>query len=170
VQLTRTVAALVVAVAVAGCSAPADRQAPPPPPPPPLPPAACLLDTAALAAATGVGWAPDASTASDTRCVYDPAASPRPPEGPVFLAVEVTPAGEPAVALDTVAEVCEDDSRVAAVGDQAGFVCRIQGGSVFAATARDGQVVTLAASAVPSGTTAARLVMAFDQQLGALRR
>jgi hypothetical protein len=33
---------------------------------------------------------------------------------------------------------------------------------------RDGQLVTLASSAVPPGTTAARLVIAFDQQLTAL--
>jgi hypothetical protein len=47
-------------------------------------------------------------------------------------------------------------------------VCRFQGGTVFAAVVRGGQLVTLAVSAVPPGTTAARLVVAFDQQLAAL--
>ena len=50
----------------------------------------------------------------------------------------------------------------------AGFVCRFQGGAVYAAAVRDAQLVTLAASAVPPGTSAARLVVAFDQQLAAL--
>jgi hypothetical protein len=166
-------AAAIVALAglLAGCTDGGAPEPPaPPPPPPPPPPAACLLDTGALAAATGLTWTPDASTASDTRCVYDPSGSPRPPEGPAFVAVEVAPGADPnpATVLDAVAALCEDGSRVPA--GQAGFVCRFDGDSVFAAAVRDGQVVTLAASAVPAGTTAARLVVAFDQQITALTR
>jgi hypothetical protein len=162
----RAAAALVVTVtALAGCSV-EDGSVPPAPPPPP-PPAACLLDTVAFAAATGLSWSPDPSTASDTRCVYDPSGTPRPPEGPAFLAVDVAPDPDP-VALETVAALCEDGSR--SLAGTAGFVCRFQGGNVFAAVAREGHLVTLAASAVPTGTTAARLVVAFDQQVAALGR
>jgi hypothetical protein len=130
-----------------------------------------VLDTGALAVATGLDWTPDASTASDTRCVYDPSGSARettPQEDPAFLTVDVEPAEEPdpAATLDTVAALCNDGSRAPAGGD--GFVCRFQGGTVFAAVVRGGQLVTLAVSAVPSGTTAARLVVAFDQQLTTL--
>jgi hypothetical protein len=152
--------------AIAGCSLGNEAAPAPPPPPPPPPPAACLLDTGALATATGLTWAPDPSTASDTRCVYDPAVEQRPADGPTFLAVDVAPAPDPVTTLDAVAELCEDGSRVSA-GDR-GFVCRFQGDNVFAAVVRGGQVVTLATSAVPPGTTAARLVVAFDQQLAAL--
>jgi hypothetical protein len=188
------VAAVAVAGAVPACS-PGGSTAPPPAPPAAPPPAACLLDTAALAAATGLTWTPNGSTASDTRCVYDPAGTPRPSEGPVFVTVDVAPAADrdPGAALDTVAALCEDGSRAPVGGPDspggdaddasdggtangepadapAGFVCRFQGGNVFAAVARDGRLVTLAASAVPPGTTAARLVMAFDQQVAALVR
>ena len=160
------VGAVLLAAALGGCST-ADVPAPSAPPPPlPPPPAACLLDTAALAQATGLTWTPDASTASDTRCVYDPSGTQSPAEGPAFVAVDVTP--DPPTALDTVAQLCEDGSR-APVGTS-GFVCRYQGGNVFAALVHDGRVVTLAASAVPAGTTAAQLVVAFDQQVAALGR
>jgi len=161
----RIVGALALMAALGGCSGPAPAPAPPPPPPPP-PPAACLLDTAALATATGLTWTPDSSTASDTRCVYDPSAGRRPADGPAFLSVDVTQ--DPPTALDTVAELCEDGSR--APVSTAGFVCRYQGGSVFAALIRDGRLVTLSASAVPAGTTAAQLVVAFDQQVATLSR
>lgn len=153
---------VVLTATLGGCSV-ADAPAPAEPPPPPPPPAACLLDAAALATATGLSWTPDLSTASDARCVYDPS-GPRPAEGPAFLAVDVTP--DPPAALDTVAALCEDGSRVPAGTD--GFVCRYQGGNVFAAIAHEGRLVTLSASAVPAGTTAARLVVAFDQQVAAL--
>jgi hypothetical protein len=158
----RFVGAVVLTAALGGCSAAAPAPVPPPPPAPP--PAACLLDAAALAAATGLTWTPDASTASDTRCVYDPSGTPRPAEGPAFLSVDVTENPQPP--LDTVAELCDDGSR-APVGT-AGFVCRYQGGNVFAAVVHDGRLVTLSASAVPTGTTAAQLVVAFDQQVAAL--
>ncbi|OZM78246.1 hypothetical protein [Pseudonocardia sp. MH-G8] len=165
-RLAASVAVVAAAAGLAGACSPAAAPAPPaPPPPPPPPPAACLLDTAALAEATGLGWAPDPSTASDTRCVYDPSAAPG--AEPAFVTVEVAPAADPDSALDTVTALCEDGSEVAA-GD-AGVVCRFQGGSVFAAAVRDGRLVTVAASAVPEGTTAARLVVAFDQQVAALR-
>jgi hypothetical protein len=155
--------AVVLTTALAGCSA-AEAPAPPVPPPPPPPPAACLLDTTALAAATGLSWTPDASTASDARCVYDPSGDQRPADGPAFLSVDVTDA----TALDTVAQLCDKGSR-APVGT-AGFVCRYQGGNVFAAATHEGRLVTLAASAVPAGTTAAQLVVAFDQQVATLSR
>jgi hypothetical protein len=159
------VGALVAGASLGACSA-ADSPAPVPPPPPPPPPAACLLDTASLAAATGLTWTPDASTASDTRCVYDPSGTPRPADGPAFLSVDVTQ--DPPTALESVAALCEDGSRAPA--GTAGFVCRYQGGNVFAAATHDGRLVTLAASAVPVGTTAAQLVVAFDQQVAALGR
>lgn len=162
--MRRLVGAVVLTAALGGCSV-AETPAPvAPPPPPPPPPAACLLDTGVLTTTTGLSWAPDASTASDTRCVYDPSGTPRPADGPAFLSVDVTQ--DPATTLDTVAELCEDRSR-APVGT-AGFVCRYQDGNVFAAVTHDGRLVTLAASAVPAGTTAAQLVVAFDQQVTAL--
>ena len=131
-----------------------------------------MLDTAAFGAATGLVWTPDASTASDTRCVYDPTTLSIPAEGPAFVTVDVAAAQdpEPATELDTVAALCADGSRAEVTAGEGGFVCRFQGGSVFAAMVLDGQVVTLAASAVPPGTTAARLVVAFDQQLATLGR
>lgn len=172
-----TVAAVIgtaLVVALAGCtgsgsSAPdRARQAPPP-----APPAACLLDTAALATTTGVSWAPDQSTATDTRCVYDAVGTP-PATGttPAFLAVQLAlaPSGDPDVELDTAAQVCEQGSRAPLTADGSGFVCRIAGGSVYAAVARGGQIVTVSASAVPAGTTAARLVVALSGQLTTLGR
>lgn len=150
---------------------------PVPGPPPPPPPAACLLDTAALAAGTGITWTPDASTASDTRCVYDPAGPAADgADGPAFVAVDIAQAEDPAAELDRVGALCADGSRapMAAGGEagspgggEIGFVCRFQGGSVFGAAVRDGQLLTVSASAVPAGTTAAQLVLAFDQQLTA---
>jgi hypothetical protein len=159
------VGAVVLTAALGGCSV-AESPAPAAPPPPPSPPAACLLDTDALAATTGLTWTPDASTASDTRCVYDPSGTPRPAEGPAFVSVDVTQ--DPPTALDGLAAICEDGSRAPA--GNTGFVCRYQGGNVFAAVAHEGRLVTLSASAVPAGTTAAQLVMAFDQQVAVLSR
>jgi hypothetical protein len=158
-------AALLAGVAsVAGCTAGPDPVVTPPPPPP----AACMLDTAAFAATTGLTWIPDATTASDTRCVYDPTVVSIPAEGPAFVTVDVAAmqGTDPAAELASVAGLCTEGSR-ADVG-AGGFVCRFQGGSVFAAAVRRSEVVTIAASAVPPGTTAAQLVVAFDQQLTAL--
>jgi hypothetical protein len=135
--------------------------APEAPPPPPAPPAACLLDTAAMATATGVTWTPEERTASDTRCVYDPAGA----AATEFVTVEIAQSTDPdpAKQLDTIAALCDAGSR-APVGE-AGFVCRYEGGTVYAAAVRDDRLVTVAASAIPQGTTAARMVLAFTQQL-----
>lgn len=118
-----------------------------------------------MATATGIAWTPDASTASDTRCVYDAAGA----ANTEFVTVEITQTGQPdpAKELDTVAALCDSGSR-APVGE-AGFVCRYQAGSVYAAAVHDDRLVTIAASAVPQGTTGARLVVALTQQLAALR-
>ncbi|GAA1174012.1 hypothetical protein [Pseudonocardia alaniniphila] len=174
--LTHTLPVLAAAALLAGCTG-TSTPAPPdalPPAPPPASPAACVLDTARFAATTGLTWTPDATTASDTRCVYDPsgaAAAGSAGDGPAFVAVDVAPAGaaDPSDTLDSVAGLCEDNSRADVTAGGGGFVCRFQGGSVFGATLRGDRLVTLAASAVPLGTTAARLVTAFGEQLGALR-
>ncbi len=165
----------------------------PAPAPPPPPPAACLLDLDAMATTTGLTWIPDATTASDTRCVYDPGpAAPSPATtatsdgvgagtgtqrtpGPAadgdaageFVAVDIAAADDRPVAaqLDVLAEVCDDGSR-APVGT--GFVCRFDGDSVYAGLIRDEDVITVSASAVPAGTTAAALTMAIGQQVDAL--
>ncbi|GAA1323119.1 hypothetical protein [Pseudonocardia xinjiangensis] len=185
--------ALTGAALLGGCSLGADPDRPgsaAPPSPPPDPPAACMLDTAALATATGLTWTPDATTASDTRCVYDPAAgaptsgvptSGTPTagttaagddaDGPAFVAVDVAPTGATAAnaALDTAAAACRPTSRSEVPTAGGGFVCRFEGGSVFAAAVRGGRLVTVSASAVPAGTTTAQLVTALREQLGALR-
>jgi hypothetical protein len=134
---------------------------------PPAPPAACLLDVPTLGTATGVGWTPDQSTATDTRCVYDPAGA---ADHGQFLAVDLEPATGVAASteLDTVAGVCDPGSRVALTRSDTGFVCRYQAGNVFAALVRNGKLITVATSAVPPGTTGARLVVALDAQLSAL--
>jgi hypothetical protein len=170
------------AAVLTGCSAP---DAAPVPPPvqaaPPPPPAACLLDPARLAADTGLTWTPDQATASDTRCVYDPGGPVRPapsqspttaPDPADFLAVEITPAvaDDAQTELDDVAGACADGSRAPVQDDGHGFVCRFRGGSVFAAAVRAGQLVTMSVSAVPDGTTTARLVLALQQQLDGLGR
>ena len=91
-----------------------------------------------------------------------------PPGAAEFVAVDVGTATDapPGAQLDVVAEVCDGESRTPTTGT--GFVCRLPGGSVYAGLVRDGQVITVAASAVPPGTTAAALVLAFAQQLDAL--
>jgi hypothetical protein len=168
-------AVLVGAGVVTACSAAAPSTPEPPvAAPPPAPPAAYLLDLGGLATSTGVAWRPEQATASDTRCVYDPDASAA-GSGPAsedFLAVEIAPvtAADAAAELDTVAAVCADGSRAPISAGGTGFVCRFRGGSVFGALVRTGQLVTVSASAVPDGTTAARLVLALQQQLDALGR
>lgn len=141
---------------------------------PPAPPAACLLDPAALAATSGVAWTPDRSIASDTRCVYDVAApatagtTPTPADGPpAFLAVETAPirAGDPTTELDTIAQLCAEGSRAPVTAPEGAFVCRLAGGGVFAATVREGELVTLAAASVPAATTADLLATALAEQL-----
>lgn len=161
-HLLTAVLALVVLSACTSMSGTASPAAQPVTSEPPPPPAACLLDVAAFAAATGIDWRPDQVTASDTRCVYDPGA-----RGPAFLAVELSRSSRPdLVTLDEVAQVCAEGSRS---GEPPAFVCRLADGGLYAAQAIDGQVVTISVSAVPERTTAANLVVALDQQLGALR-
>jgi len=163
----RTPGALVVAGVIAvlgsGCSAGSDPTGPAPQAQPPAPPAACLLDGSELAATTGVTWIPDQSAATDTRCVYDPAGD----NGPAgFLAVDVSSSTDDAATqLDTIGEICESGSRSDVDAADGGFVCRFDGDGVYAALVQGGQVVTVATSAVPTGTTAARLAVAFTQQL-----
>lgn len=140
------------------CAAPAAPvPEPTPTPEAPAPPAACLIDPAALAMATGVGWTSDSATASDTRCVYDPAGS----DPSQFVVVEV----EPDVELDVVMQVCADDDEPLLLAD--GFVCRIGAGGVFAAGRTDGRVVTIAAAVAPVGDPP-RLVDAFADELARL--
>lgn len=143
------------------CTGPPGEQAAAPAPDPPPPPAACLLALDALAAATGLSWNPDPTTASDTRCVYDPAG-----DGGAFLAVELAPVdGDPAAVLERVAEVCDGTAERAGA---AALVCGLDSGGVYGAAATDGRLVTLAASAVPDGTTAAGLTAALAEQLALL--
>jgi hypothetical protein len=182
----RAVVALAAAGLMAGCSSGsgAGSDTPVVQAPPPAPPAACLLDAGKLAGTTGISWKADQTTASDTRCVYDPAAgsdvgaSPTgeaaaaASDGPQFLAVTLgdATASDPTTELDTLAQVCDAGSRAPMVAADGAFVCRFRAGSVFAAEVRHGKVVTLAASAVPTGTTGARLVVAFGEQLAAIGR
>ncbi len=156
--------ALVLGGLLGGCSG--AGPVPPDPAPqarPPAPPAACLLDGPALAATTGIGWTPDQSTATDTRCVYDPAGS----SGPAgFLTVEITTATDDAASqLDTIAAVCDRGSRTDVKAGDGGFVCRFDGPTTYAAVVRGTRVVTISTSAVPPGTTAARLSAAIAEQL-----
>lgn len=152
---------LSVGALLTGCSAGGDNPERAPEAKPPPPPAACLLDGAALQATTGLAWTPDQSTATDTRCVYDP------PGGPAgFLAVDVGSSDDDAATqLDTIAELCESGSRADVDAADGGFVCRFDTDNVYAAIVRGGQVVTLSTSAVPPGTTSAKLAVAFTEQL-----
>ena len=97
---------------------------------------------------------------------YDPAGNPRPAG---FLAVDITASDDDAATeLDSIAELCESGSRADMKVADGGFVCRFDGDGVYAALVRGGRVVTVASSAVPPGTTAARLAVAFTQQLTAI--
>lgn len=153
-RLLGTLAGAALLTACTGAPAAPDTAPDIAPPAPPAPPAACLLDTDALRVATGVAWTADATTATDTRCVYDP------DTGTEFAVVDLAPA--PATPLAEVAAVCTDGTRAPA-GD--GFACRLAGGGVFAATVRDGELTTLAAASVPAATTADRLAAALADQL-----
>lgn len=106
---------------------------------------------------TGLRWAPDETTATDARCVYDAA----PGDGTGFLVVTVEPL--PDGGTETVAAVCEDGTTAPA--GSTGFVCPIPEGGVFGAAARAGDLVTVAAARVPTGTTADRLLPALAAQL-----
>jgi hypothetical protein len=154
---------LAAGLVLGGCSAVAPAPEPAPRAQPPAPPAACLLDGAALTATTGITWTPDQSTATDTRCVYDPAGS----SGPAgFLTVEVSPsADDAATQLDTIAALCVSGSRADVDAADGGFTCRYNGSDVYAAMVRADQLVTISSSAVPAGTTAAELALGLADQL-----
>lgn len=154
-------AAGLIGVALAGCSGP---QAAPEPPAAPARPAACMVDEDTLRAATGVAWTAETATATATRCVYDPDG----PQGPVFAAVTI--ADGAAAELETVAQACVGGTRQ---GVANGFVCRLGAndratGSVLAATAGGGRLVTVTVSAAPAGTTVDALSKALAEQLPAL--
>lgn len=121
-----------------------------------------MLDEAALAALTGLEWTPDRTLASDTRCVYDPANA----ERTTFLAVELSEVGPegPAAELRLVGQVCQTNRRSVPARD-GGFVCRLRGGPVFGAAVAGDQMLTIAASAVPNGTTAQTLTDAVVAEL-----
>lgn len=153
-----SVAALLTGCSVVGAAPDPVRRAEPPPPP-----AACVLDGDALLATTGLTWVPDQSTATDTRCVYDPFGT---GIGPAFMAVDIGPATDDApTRLDTIAQLCEKGSRADLDAADGAFVCRFDGGNVYGALVRGGQVVTVSTSAVPRGTTYARLAVALTEQL-----
>ncbi len=161
-------AALITLGLLGGCSAAAGPITPDPAPraQPPAPPAACVLDTAALTAATGLTWTPDQSTATDTRCVYDPSGS----SGPAgFLTVEVSTSTDDAASqLDTIAALCDRGSRADVKAGDGGFVCRFDGTNTYAAVVGGSRVVTVSTSAVPPGTTAAQLTAMIARQLPAV--
>jgi hypothetical protein len=149
--------------ALAACSA--SPPAPPEAPVAPAPPASCVLDVAKLGAATGVAWTAETASATATRCVYDPDG----PQGPVFAAVTLAEGGGPAE-LDTIAKACAGGTRQVVAS---GFVCRLgtgtrPTGSVLAATAGAGRLVTVTVSAAPSGTTVDAVARALADQLPAL--
>jgi hypothetical protein len=154
----RSAVLLVAAALLVACSG--RVEAPPVVPTPPPPPAACLLDVDALGAATGLTWTPDAATAGDVRCVYDT----RQGDPLAFLAVELAPPVSPA-GLEDVAAACTDGSRTTVAAGRAAFVCRLPAGSVLGAVAADDHLITVAASAVPAGTSAEKLTAALSAEL-----
>lgn len=137
----------------------------------------CVYDAAPAAPGTAEPGtaAPDTAapgTAEPDREAPGTADRPVPADGPPgFLAVEIasTRGADPAAELDTIAQVCAPGSRAPVTAAEGGFVCRIAGAGVYGAVVRGGQVITLSASTVPAGTSAARLVVAVSQQLAALR-
>jgi hypothetical protein len=182
VRAARWGASVAALLLLAGCTGGDVAPAPVPPAPeraaPPPPPAACALDVARMAAATGLTWTPDQATATDGRCVYDPSGSTAPtapappgevvaPPGSDFVAVVIAPlAGTDGQAeLEGLAALCEAGSRAPVDVPDGGFVCRFAGGSVYSAAVRGADLVTVSASAVPAGTTAARMVVALGDEL-----
>ena len=159
-------AVLAAAAAVlSACTTGAATAPPPPQAERPPPPKACALDVDAMAAATGLTWTADQTTATDGRCVYDPSAVSGAGASPDFMAVELAPATNADTAIDDVAGLCDPGTRTPSQAGDGGFVCRYQGGAVFAALLRGGELVTVSASEIPPGTTAARLALAMDEQL-----
>ncbi len=148
-------------ILLAGCTAVPGSPAAVSEPEPPAPPAACLLDTAALAADSGVAWEPDLITATDTRCVYD--------AGEAFLAVDIAPGTDD---LETPAQLCDATTRTDLPAG--GLVCRFGDGVFAAAVLQPGEVadgdalLTIAAAQVPAGSDAPRLADALARQLEVL--
>jgi hypothetical protein len=154
-------AALVVALDGCGADPPLQQAAPPDPP------AACVLDTAALANATHLTWTPDQATANDTRCVYDAGPNAATPAGPTFLTVSLfnRTQGDPAAERELLAQLCVQGSRVDVNDADGGFVCRFNGDLVYGVLVRGDQVVQVAASAIPEATASATLATAITDQL-----
>lgn len=148
-------AAGLLLVACSAQTAPVSGPTATPPPEPPAPPAACLLDASALGTSTGVTWTVDESTASDLRCVYDPAGA----ADDVFVVVDVV---EDGTAVDVVAEVCVVGSRTPT---GTGFGCRLATGGVFAARTDGERLITVAVTQLPAGTTPEQLDAAITGQL-----
>jgi hypothetical protein len=163
-----TTAVTLASALLAGCSGGGPQAPPGPVAVAPAPPAACLLDVDALAATTGLTWTPDTTTASDRRCVYDPGGG----GGLDFVGVDVVlfdggaiDGGAAAAELEALSGVCTDGTVTTVPAGEGAFVCRFQGGSVFSAVVTGGRLVTVAASAVPAGTTADALAAAFTTEL-----
>jgi hypothetical protein len=157
-------AALVVGLA--GCAA----DPPLPQAAPPDPPAACVLDTVALAGATHVTWTPDQATANDTRCVYDAGPNAAGPGGPAFLTVSVftRTQADAAAERELLARLCIPGSRVDVNKADGGFVCRFDRDLVYGAIVRGDQVVQVTTSAIPTTTASATLASAIGDQLANL--
>jgi hypothetical protein len=156
----------VALVVLGGCGAdPPLQQAAPPDPP-----AACVLDTTALADATHVTWTPDQATANDTRCVYDAGPNAATPAGPAFLTVSLfnRTQADPAAERESLAQLCVQGSRVDLNKADGGFVCRFDGDLVYGALVRGDQVVQVATSAIPRSTASAALSSAITDQLANL--
>jgi hypothetical protein len=153
-------AALLTALAVlAGCTgAPRDAAPTPAPAPPPVPPAACAVDPGALAAETGVAWTVDATTASDTRCVYTA-------DDRALLTVALGTGDDAGVGLGDLPAVCGGPVTPVPTAGEGAFACALPDGGVFAARRTDTVVATVTASAVPHGTTAEALLAAVADQL-----
>ena len=158
------VAVLVVVLGGCGADPPLQQAAPPDPP------AACVLDTAALANATHVSWTPDQSTANDIRCVYDAGPTAATPAGPAFLTVSLLARtqADPAAERESLAQLCAAGSRVDVNTADGGFVCRFDGDLIYGALVRGDQVVQVATSAIPTTTASATLATAISDQLANL--
>jgi hypothetical protein len=154
----RSAVLLVAAALLVACSG--GVEPPPAVPTPPPPPAACLLDVEVLAAATGLTWTPDATSAGDVRCVYDA----RQGDPLAFLAVELAPPVSEAE-LEDVAAACTDGSRTTVDAGRGAFVCTLPAGSMLGAVAADDHLITVTASQIPTGTTAGRLAAGLSAEL-----
>ena len=155
------VAALIAALAavLTGCTGAGPAPGPTPaPPPPPVPPTACALDPATLAAATGVAWTVDATTAGDTRCVYLA-------EDQALLTVSLETGDRAVVTLADLPSVCSGPVRPVPAAGEGAFACALPDGGVFAARGAGDVLATVTAGAVPEGTRAEALLAAVAEQL-----